>query len=609
MALLVNIFDGSGWDYLDQVANGFCRPVVQVSYSHPAIFKFRLHMAQHTTPIPLRSLIALEDTDYAEHPDQPVFLGHVWEIVPQESNVLDYTCYGVDMRARNEITIMSGDHSDSNVIPRLVYNAKIDNDDDYVFEFAHDATVGEIIEDLLTNAYSELIAQHAAPLTGGSDAFTSSDLTPLDFKPQEKVVFESEQLGQGIDRILNYFPSYRVLFEPGYTSTTNRWRFVEPRSASQQTLTLNQFTGSKDVLSLSLNRDITQRYTAVKIYGPQSLNFAIAYSEAVSDTEFDDPGLTNEWVLGNQTNFETNGPGTTGVGDCGKKWSITDSSARTISRLMPEWVLLDDSQFNVNGQSYLQRRVKTPILQATWDGGDTWWTVQGITIDFQTGVIEAPFAVYKYQPTGSPVYLLPDNFRFAYAYFGDPVYVRKPSSSYEGTAYTVADMEVEQRIYDEMLAVGYEQGTPVVLATRTAQYEKLAQALLDARKDIVWTGGCTIAGIDYDFLRLQKRINFAAVDADGDSLTTGWESINAILTDVEYDYEEKLTTLTFSSDIMDFTESQMEDLKRKLKIRATRIIQIQNTVYNFGRSIGVFNDVRSFVVSGDEGQEELLGEF
>ena len=170
-------------------------------------------------------------------------------------------------------------------------------------------------------------------------------------------------------------------------------------------------------------------------------------------------------------------------------------------------------------------------------------------------------------------------------------------------------MEVEQRIYDEMLAVGYEQGTPVVLATRTAQYEKLAQALLDARKDIVWTGGCTIAGIDYDFLRLQKRINFAAVDADGDSLTTGWESINAILTDVEYDYEEKLTTLTFSSDIMDFTESQMEDLKRKLKIRATRIIQIQNTVYNFGRSIGVFNDVRSFVVSGDEGQEELLGEF
>jgi hypothetical protein len=602
MALIVQTFDGSTWSTFDQTANGFCRPVVNVSYSSPATFTFRLHAAQHTSPIPLRRLIALEDDTYSGHPNAPIFLGHVWEIVPQESNVLDYVCYGVDMRARNEITILSGPHGDPDVIPRLVYNAKIDNDDDYVFEAAHDATVGEIVEDILTNAYNELLTNcHAAPLTGGSDAFNTSDLTPFDFKPQEKIVFESEQIGQGIDRLLQYYPAYRVLFEPGYTSTLNRWRFINQLTASQVTLTLNRFgVSDKHVLSMSLKRNIQQRYTAVKIYGPQELT----YTQVESGS-----GLTDLWDSGEAINFQAGGPIASGIGDAGKKWQITDSTKRKISRLMPDWVLLDDSQFSVNGQSYLQRRAKTPILQATWDGGDTWWTVQGATIDFQQGIIETPFAVFKYQPNDTPAYALPDSFRFAYAYFDDPVYVRAPSSGYEGTAYSVAGMSLEMRLYDEMLAVGYENGTPLLLATRTAQYEKLAQALLDSKKDIVWTGGCTIAGIDYDFLRLQKRINFAAVDGHGATLTTGWESINAILTDVEYDYEQKLTTLTFSSDMADYLGDSIDELKQKLKIRATRIEELTETTYTFGRSIGVFNNVRKFIVSeGDTGEEEVIGE-
>lgn len=59
-----------------------------------------------------------------------------------------------------------------------------------------------------------------------------------------------------------------------------------------------------------------------------------------------------------------------------------------------------------------------------------------------------------------------------------------------------------------------------------------------------------------------------AKDAHGDPLETGWENANAILTDVEYDYTERLTTLQFSSDEMEFLQMDPEELKRQLKIKA-----------------------------------------
>ncbi len=598
MALIVRYGTTSLTTTLDQTAAGFCQPTVSISYNGPAQFRFRLHAAQHTQPIPIRSLIAFEDDTYAGHPNQPIFLGHVWEIIPQESNVLDYVCYDVTMRARNEITIMDGPHGDANVIPRLVFNAKIDNDEDYAYEIAHDATVQTMIETILTNAYNELLTNcQAAPLGGGSDAYTSADMTPFDFQPQEKMVFESELLGSGLDRLLNLYPQYRMIFEPGYTSTTNRWRFVKPTTATQVTLTLNDFSGSKKVLSFGLQGNIAQRYSAVRIYGPRE------WMKVTVDVT--GSGLTKEWDTFESNNFQTNGPNSAGIGNAGKKWRITNSSRRRTSRILPSEEVVDDTQANPAGSVIQKRVTRLPALQATWDGTN-WWTVPAFTLDIRDGYVTTPTPIYKYEPSSSNDYQLPTNVRLIYAYLGNPITVRYPSSGWGGTTNSVADMQVEKRLYDEMLAVGYEQGSPISSAARSAQFVKLAESIHESVKDIVYTGGCTLEGIDYDFVRLQRRVNFAGVDRHGASLTTGWEAINAIVTDVEYDYENKVTTLTFSSDYAAFLQTSVDELKRTLKIRALQVVSyLESNLFANGGSISQSLILRNLLV--DEG--EVVGGF
>lgn len=574
MALSLHYLDGTGWIELDQAAYGFCMVKHQVSYSHPASFSFRLHTPQHTRPIPDRALC------YVYNDSTLVFLGHVWEIKPTDSNVVDYVLYDVTMRARNEITIMSGPHGDADVIPRRVDDVANNNDDDYSFENLHNATIGDLIADYMDNAYNELFTNcSAAPLVSPyGDAYVSSDLTPLDFIPQDKVVSESELLGQALERLLSRYPAYRIIFTPDVVGTNNKWRFVNVKTATQLTLTLNDFSdGVKKVLSCQLNRVLDKRFTAFKIYGPQKVEATVAYVNDDSGTTSSDEsgGLDELWSSGEAINFSLYGPGGIGTGDAGRKWQIADTTKRKISRLIPGGLTVPDSQYNVNGTSYMQRQITGPTLQVTFDDV-TWWTATGLTWDQKTGIVETPFAMYQYDPTGSPSnpYKLPTNARLYYGYYSTPLSVRKPDSGYEGTAYTVAGMEVEGKEYDEMLAVGYEKGTPVTTAARTAQYEKLAQQKLDVYKDIIYTGGCTIEGIDLDFLALQKRISFAAVDGDGSTITTGWEAIDAILTDVEYDYENSLTTLTFSSDAAQYLQQSTDALRELLKIRALQVVSI-----------------------------------
>ncbi len=162
-------------------------------------------------------------------------------------------------------------------------------------------------------------------------------------------------------------------------------------------------------------------------------------------------------------------------------------------------------------------------------------------------------------------------------------------------------MQVEDRRYDEMLAVGYEKGSPITTVARKAQFEKLAESIHEFVKDIIYTGGCTLQGIDYDFIRLQKLINFAGVDQNGSSLTTGWEAAKAIVTDVEYDFDNDVTTLVFSSDYSAFLQTDVETLKRILKIRALQLVQIlESTLDASGQTVTLTARLRNLLV--DEGQ-------
>lgn len=586
---------GAGWQELDLAAAGAARFQLEVSYAHSARLSFTLHVPQHAPPIPDRAMILFLDTNYSSSVALPVFEGHVARIAPRSSHEVEYTCLDSMHRARNEITILSGPHGEANVIPRLVYNSKIDNDDDRAFELRHDASVGRMIEDLLTFAYNELVTlcQAAPPATIGGDAFVASDLAPFDFIPQEKVVFESETLGVGLDRLLRFYPAYRVAFHPGQHALGRKWRFLQPSASPAVTLTLNDFSpDARHVLAMSLSRRLDGCFTAVRIYGPQQTVVETLYQEDDSRTSSVEGGLTKLWSFQQELNFRQLGPYGRAefIGDAGKRWQITDPLKRRMSRILPHEVLITSSEFNVAGTSLLYKRCRRPTFQVTFDQGRNWWTVNGVTLDVLHGIISVPYHLHQFAPlpesssaSASPGsldpdeignYRVPDNARFTFAYFDEPLAVRYPPSGYEGTAYDLAAVAVERRVYDEMLAVGYETGVVATTPERLRQFEKLAQEIHRTTKDVVHTGGCVIEGIDYEFLRLDRRVNFAAVDANGQTMETGWEAIGAIVSEVEYDYGEQTTTLTFSNDQIGFAHKDPDRLKDLLKIRAQEVLAI-----------------------------------
>lgn len=537
---------------------------LQFGYSHPARLSWTMHQAQHVTPIPHRAFLQFTDDDYlAGDWNSPLFEGHVHEISPGASaNEVLYVAYDPTRRAAQEVTIMNGDHDAPSAYPRAVFNVKIDNDDDRAFEIEHDATTQTILETLFNNAAGQLASMRAAPES--APPYVADDLVSLDYKSQEKIVFESETIRGGIDRLLGPYPQFRILFHPGVGTHLRVWRFVPVMAAPAVTLALNDFSPANPhpVLAMKLSRSLEGRYTAVKIYGPERT--------AAGDVQVNAGGLVKLWNPAFESGFGVAGPaGSPDYQNLSRVWQIDDPERRHMANILPTAVQVDHYSTD-GGKTSVTVFLRTPTLLATWDDGDTWEPISNCTIDRNQGIITAPYHVYKYDPEAPLPYVLPDNVRLVHAYFQAPLSVRYPATGHGGTAFTVAGAQIEMRHYDESLAVGFERYVIADQEERLEQFGKLAQSIQEARRDIVHTGGCTLRGLRYDFARLNTRIHFAAVDAQGEPLTTGWENIGAILTDVEFDFAQQLTTLQFSSDHAEFLQEDPEELKRLLKLDARR---------------------------------------
>lgn len=579
---------------------------LQISYSHPARLSWTMFAPNHTTPLQRLSFVRFWDTELGDEngngqsASNPMFEGWIEEVRPgQDGHTVEYVAYDPTRRAANEVTVMSTAWQQGAVasgvsasppeegigaVPRLVYNAKIDNDPDYSHAKANDYTIGEMIGDILTDQYQPLYWCNAAPgdgssagngvafqLNTGSGTGGGTELANMDFKPQEKMVFESESVRSAIDRLMQqHEPNFRLLWEPG----PRKWRFVDLTTQSQQTLTLNEFDGTYKVLSLNLEPSLEGCYTAVKLYGPETTVVAAPGGDVDAfTTDGSAPTLT---ALGSgivMQNYVTSGGSFQAIAYT--RYQIVDSTkrrgAKSLSRTVT--VPMDDWQYIP---------VKSPTVQISFDFGATWMTVLGAFFDFQNGIVDLVNPLYFWFSSppifgSTQQFFPPTTVRLLWAYYSDPLSVRKPTSGYEGTANTVAGLRNVYRQYDESIAVGYEYGTAVTSATRLAQMGKLAQKLLDERKDIRYSGGCTLEGLKTQFLRLGKRINFAAINSAGGALTTGWESINAWLTDVEYDFASQLTTLTFSSDQLELIGVDVEMLKQALKIKALEPVVITQT--------------------------------
>lgn len=568
------------WLAVDLVTYGIANIKLDVSYSHPRRLTFTTFQPQHSLPFADREGIVFTDERYGGF-GTPLFEGFIEEIRPVGANEIQFVAYDATKRASDEIFIRNAPTNVPSGIPRLVYNCKNPNDEDKAFERRADASVGTIIEHLLSDPYAVLVQLLAAPpVQVGGPAYVPRQLQPLDFIPQEKVVFEQQTLRNGLERMLGLYPGYRLVFIPGHYRRT--WQIHPAHQAPRVTLVLNDFSpSSKHVLSLSLEQSTQDRWTAVKIFGPERTFAAVA--------QVSDGMLTPQWTVVEGILLHVGGPDAVGP-HVGTTWQIAEPAKRHLAKLLPFEVLVPTSALSVfsgsvsMGLSYA--RTKRPALIATWDGGDNWVPIAAIRLDLNQGIVTAPYTVARQNTDGS--WSLPDDVRFYFAYYGEPLSARFPQEGFAGSAFEWAGIETEMQLYDESLAVGYEYGTPVTTEQRIAEFEKLAQSIHQAYADIIYAGGCTIDGLDYDFLHLNRRVDFTAVDADGQPIVTGWEDVQAILTDVEYDFSEQMTTLQFSSDRLEYLQTDPELLKQQLKIRPYRTLRRTQYVIGFGPAPGSF---------------------
>ena len=183
-------------------------------------------------------------------------------------------------------------------------------------------------------------------------------------------------------------------------------------------------------------------------------------------------------------------------------------------------------------------------------------------------------ALFRYNPepplrlgiTG-PKCEVPEDLQFVYCSPADPLKVRWPETGYAGTAYTVAGIEKTKRISDELLSLNAKEHPLNTTTDRVAQFTTLAKNLHAQMSDIVYAGGVQLSGLKWDYLLLQKRIHIAAVDADGATLTTGWEAAGGYLTECEFNLTEQTTTLVINSSQLQIMGLDVEKLKQSLGIR------------------------------------------
>lgn len=265
------------------------------------------------------------------------------------------------------------------------------------------------------------------------------------------------------------------------------------------------------------------------------------------------------------------------------QFQIDDVNKRRGAKRLPATTLVRENDYFWVG-------TQSPTFQMSWDMGDSWLGVESFWFDFQNGMAIIPDGLYPYFWSDHELFegstqhfWTPNAYRIIWAPYAEPLSIRVPGSGYVGTSYTVAGQKSELRIYDEMLAVGQSRfGIPVTTASRVAAYEILAEAILAARKDIIYTGGCILEGLRYEFCRLERNVNLAAVNADGSTLITGWENINAVVSDVEYNFTEQTTSLTFSAETLNILGDNIDLLKQRLRIGLMERIRFITYEYTWG---------------------------
>lgn len=593
LELYYSAFNPGSYSYSLQTYRDIINLKIDISYKAGTVISFSLlNNENFSTPIPMLGSVVLYNDG------TPVFNGFVNSVTPnKDANTVDYVCFDATWMVNEQVTLLNTVGTDPDGVPYRVYNA-LPNDSDFSncynkttysssgTNYVGFVSVGQIIEDILTDTYSDLVVLNACPsLLVGGDAFASSETSQLDFEPN-KITFQSEGVTSAINRVLAYMPNWRWL----YVAADNIWHFFKVTNSSTETLVLNDPTQTKLVLTLQLQRVIDGRRTAVEIYGPPNpVNGAVSLDTVTgpgvsagvyNGVTIEAGGLVEDWTFGQETTFLSTGPTASGIDNVGYRWKVNTGYDKASANLMPVQMALPDE--GSLGGAFLYYNTQELSFSFTFGetdafGNEKWYTIVGATYDRQNGVVITPRRIFKGGDSGP--WSLPTNAILWYAPYAAPHKVRYPTSGFAGTAYSQANCTNVEKLYVPDLIDGTINGYQVSTSDRITQFTNLAQYLHELKKDIVYAGSIVLNGIHWDYLTLNKRINITSSDAAGNTITTGLESVNMILSQVEYDFTNKQTILTFSNDVSEYYLQDIESAKVFLKIRAVQVQSVLNTAF------------------------------
>jgi len=587
--------------------------VLRTAYDQAAELSFTVSAAQHTLPFQKYAtfLRAWDDAGELEGDpqgeDNPLFEGWIEVIEPAgETSEVKVVAYDPSYRATRRVVCMSSpwqvNPSDEEefpvpspaAYPRVVYNASIDSDDDFALAIELGASLGKIITSVLDYQSLPLYHCNAAPGDGtatgvetpweeedlGSEESSSSGTAwagRLSFVPQEKVVCQSESVRSVIERLLGtWSPEFKCRWEPG----TRLWRVDKLTAAPTVTLTWNAPGEEFPLLSMDIRRTAETCHGAMTFYGPEGVEWRSYVWTNPSDAESSSgdapPPNTLESIdpfnltdpVGNSVNghhaFQITDPAFTRMAGRGAtSIEVPDIITVQISDGTNEIVSeIQGNAVQTYGPQILVR------YKAGAGGNGRWQTLRGWKGDLRRGLVDFGPNTHlcRLRPGLQPYLQEPYQVQLVTPIVTMPIKVRYPAAGLVGTA-AANGLSVEKHEYDEALAVGLIYRTPVTTSLRLSRFYTLAQQIVNQKKDLIYTGAVHLEGLDYSWARLGKRINIAAKSDDGGTITTGWESIRAWVTEVEYEFAERTTTLTISADQADVIQLDIGQLKNRLKIR------------------------------------------
>jgi hypothetical protein len=486
---------------------------LESSWVNPRSFRFVEHVAHNAASYSVEDEVVLSADGTVR------FRGRVKRIdldgVPNAERVV-YTCLGLRELAKS-VTV----HDPTYGFPRVVFNAPADDDD---YDAARsDQTVGEIIEWLFDQHVDELRALGivaASPATG----YVQADLDALSVVPP-KVVFDSQDFDAALADLMDFQRGYRFIADPA----TQTFRFKKVATLSTATITYNS---SDKPLSALLRPSTERRATAVEIVGPMRPVNATVYLSTSGLTKLWTASYESDWTWAKCFDPDNDNS----YGYVFRRFQITNADRRRMAHSLAEPAALGDNA-----------KPRCPQVYRKTAGGSWAWVPS--MFDFESGVILLSQPATSGDESTEGEATCASNICLVYSYLTSPLSARAPASGYEGTAYTEPDnaVEVVRRVYDENFTLSAQQ----------SDYAAWAQQLLDASKDIVYAGSVALGVLDWSLAGLDRRLNFTAQDDDGDPITTGFESLGAVLLSVRYRFAESRTELTLSTDLAPFVDTRL----------------------------------------------------